>query len=246
MTGLYWSNTQYFNPRNIGGLYAWYDATDPAGNGTQPADNSSVSSWSDKSGTSKTITQGSGANQPTYKRNILNGLPVVRFNGSSTQLLNSSVASLTSNCSIFFAGTINSNSPFGGTIIEISNGAVNTGTLLFIDGDPLTTMYFRVVNGVTLYTCNYSISLPVNTVIEGSNNNSNVFIYSNNTQQDSQAGAAINTTSYLTVGALSGRIAGYFLNADVGEIIVYKSLLPTGQRNSVARYLGNKWGISVA
>lgn len=60
----------------VDGLYAWWRADD-AGS----SDGDAVSSWSDRSGNGYTLSQGTGAKQPTYKTNILDGEPVVRFDG---------------------------------------------------------------------------------------------------------------------------------------------------------------------
>lgn len=61
---------------DIPNLKAWYDATTLTG-----ADGSSVSSWLDQSGNEAHMFQGTSAAQPILKTNILNGRPVVRFDG---------------------------------------------------------------------------------------------------------------------------------------------------------------------
>jgi hypothetical protein len=51
------------------------------------ADAAAVSSWTDSSGNARHATQGTGANQPTYRTNIVNGKPVIRFDGSTDHLV---------------------------------------------------------------------------------------------------------------------------------------------------------------
>jgi hypothetical protein len=49
-------------------------------------DGDSISQWDDSSGNGKHATQATGGNQPVYKTGIANGLPVVRFDGTSDYL----------------------------------------------------------------------------------------------------------------------------------------------------------------
>lgn len=65
------------SPTDVSGLKAWYDASSIA-----QADNSAVTSWTDSSGNGWTVTQATGAAQPTLQTAELNGKPVVRFDGS--------------------------------------------------------------------------------------------------------------------------------------------------------------------
>jgi hypothetical protein len=51
------------------------------------SDNDPVSSWTDSSGNARHLTQGTGSIQPTYKTNIVGGLPAVRFDGTGDVLL---------------------------------------------------------------------------------------------------------------------------------------------------------------
>lgn len=71
-----------FDPSTVPGLQAWYDASAITG----LSDGAAVASWSDRSGNSRTLTQATGGAQPLYKANILNGLPVVRMDGSNDYL----------------------------------------------------------------------------------------------------------------------------------------------------------------
>jgi hypothetical protein len=44
-------------------------------------DDDAVSTWTDSSGNGNDATQGTGSAKPTFKTNILNGEPVIRFDG---------------------------------------------------------------------------------------------------------------------------------------------------------------------
>lgn len=66
-----------FEPTEISGLKAWYDASTLTG-----TDGSSVSQWLDSSGNQAHMFQPSATAQPTLQTNELNGRNVVRFDGS--------------------------------------------------------------------------------------------------------------------------------------------------------------------
>jgi hypothetical protein len=66
-------------PDAISGLQMWLDASQIVG----LVDGDPVATWADASGNANDATQATGANQPLYKTNILNGLPVVRFDNTN-------------------------------------------------------------------------------------------------------------------------------------------------------------------
>lgn len=66
-----------FIPTHLTDLSRWYRADSLALN-----DSDAVSQWLDESGNEVNMEQGTGASQPLYKTNILNGKPVLRFDGS--------------------------------------------------------------------------------------------------------------------------------------------------------------------
>lgn len=76
--------TNPFDPRQITGIYAWFDATDLNGNGdgnSGYSDADDVDGWVDKK--SGLVTQNSLTyDLPIVKNSIKNSLPVVRFDGT--------------------------------------------------------------------------------------------------------------------------------------------------------------------
>jgi hypothetical protein len=70
------------SPDKMPGLVAWYkaDAITPV------ADVTAIASWLDSSPSAIALVQATGGDQPVYKVAIQNGLPVVRFNGSTDVL----------------------------------------------------------------------------------------------------------------------------------------------------------------
>ncbi len=67
----------YDTPDSLTGLTAWLKADSLLLSDADP-----VTSWLDSSGSGNTATQGTGGAQPSFRTNVLNGKPVVRFDGN--------------------------------------------------------------------------------------------------------------------------------------------------------------------
>ena len=70
------------------GMFAWYDA-----NQLSLSDNDDVSTWTDMSGNGFHATQSTADKKPHFKTNVVNGKPVVRFDGTDDCLAISGSAS---------------------------------------------------------------------------------------------------------------------------------------------------------
>lgn len=83
------------DPDGITGLHGWYkaDAITGLSNGA------AVTQWNDSSGFVNHAAQATGTNQPTYQTNVINGLPVVRFDGGTDRLVitNTDMLAITNN-----------------------------------------------------------------------------------------------------------------------------------------------------
>ncbi len=65
-----------WSPADLPSLVAWYKADQ-----ISLSDGDPVAQWDDLSGNTRHLVQATGAAKPTYKTAIVNGLPVVRFDG---------------------------------------------------------------------------------------------------------------------------------------------------------------------
>lgn len=74
-------STYAFRPERIG-CNTIYDAANPLGNNTLPADGTALGTIADVGLNGNTATQSTGANQPIFKRNIINNQHVFRFSGA--------------------------------------------------------------------------------------------------------------------------------------------------------------------
>lgn len=87
----------FFKPQDLDTIFAVYSAREPGGS---PANGSALATLTDLSSNTNNATQGSGALQPTYTENSLNGYPGITFSGAqrleiSTVLGNTSGSDLT-------------------------------------------------------------------------------------------------------------------------------------------------------
>ncbi len=221
-----------FDPTQIPNLKLWLDATDPAGNRTQPADNSSLATWVDKSRTSNSAAQVTASKQPLFKTNIQNGKPSVRFDGVDDWMVTPNI--------------INS-SDF--TLFEVKRVLTPADT---------RGVYWYNGSDQGFYSANQFayegvyFSSPV-VIIQNAGQPSGFFIQThrkasttasiwlNGVSQNSDTVNAAAQNAYLTIGAdYTGGGCG---NQDYSEIIFYPHALTNTQLTYVVNYLKNKWGI---
>jgi len=218
------SNTKWVfegdNPSDVHGLEVWYDA-----NTLSLSDGESISQWDDLSGNGNHLTQSSSTERPIFTSNILNGKPVVRFDGTNDYLL------------------MNTRLTTIRTAIFVVNwsGAYNPYTPLIGDG----TNYEWVSDGSTekLFSPTYSHSYI---------QNGQVYVDGINTPPlDAVRPSSHSIITVETVGNLTGdritkdrNISGRVWRGDYAEVIIYNRVLTDSERSDVENYLKNKWGIS--
>jgi hypothetical protein len=232
-----------FTPRNISSIALWLDASDSASITTATG----VSEWRDKSGNGRNFTQTTENNQPALTANARNGRAVLTFDGTNDSLSGPAGFSLTSTHSVF--AVVN---PTVRKIAAIISGSVNTE---FTYGDGSSSfsgskfavfgVARAVYGGGTITTAAYQV---VSVVCSGGTLPSNLSMWTNG------AGGPVSTetagtapvaaiTAPITIGTLLG---SQFWNGVIAEVVIYGRTLSTADRQSVERWLGRKWGISVA
>jgi hypothetical protein len=109
-----------FDPSQISNLKLWLNASQGVTtDGTTPAvDGDTIQQWNDLSASAANATQTTPASKPTYKTNILNGNPVIRFSGSQSMLTSSFLNSTFNTSFTFF---IVDNKSASGFYINASN-----------------------------------------------------------------------------------------------------------------------------
>jgi len=246
----------FFTPTQISGLNLWLDATDPNATGIPPQITSTITSWKDKS---TNRLSGTAVNLPMFQKSILNGLPVIRFNGTNQYINFGNVLNLGTNALSVFMVTkfaINAGNQVGmigkasyrgnpgrwAMVYDtVAAGPNGVGIDFFIDDTNQALTGF-----VSNPNLQYNIFCGINT-----RTTSNT-LYSNGSFASRQTFSAtannLSNTDPLYVasypdGTGSGPQAGLYMNGDIAEILVYFANLSDAQRQQVEGYLAWKWGL---
>ena len=222
-----------FSMANISGIRLWLDGSDPAGNGTPPADGTKVTTWTDKS-SNKFNTTNVGGN-PTYNA----ATKSIKFDGgSSYNLPNGSLPYNNSPYSIFIiVSTVNPGPPGwylsggGGQVLgsafnanQLSHSWANGGSELWRPGPvrPITS------------------NKPV--IVLLSYDSSNRMLTLDGTLAGSDKAGVINNDQNRNIIGYSP-VYGQNLNGNIYEILVFNDYLSDPQRQIIEGYLAWKWDL---
>ena len=214
----------------VAGVLAWYAADQIT---SPPASGSALSSWNDLSGNGYTASQGTGAAQPIYQTNQLNGLPAVSFDGTDDSL-SATIASLSQPFTVFAVAarigtsTICVWSSGGSTAYFILDYTTNQAADLATSGGGAGPALTGVAAGAYAY---YS------GVADGAASLSRV----NGSQI---ATGNLGSTAFGTVLVLGALGAGSYLSGDIAEILVYPAALDSTDIDTVEAYLYDKWFVA--
>lgn len=220
-----------FNPTSITGLQAWFKADAITGKN----DGDAIAQWNDSSGNARHATQATGANQPLYKTNILNGKPVARFDGTDS-LATASFTAITQPTTIF---------------VVASTRTSGTGTQFICDGIGSTNRnaIFEASGAGTMSIFSNAV---LASAITGAQPLSIWTALFNNTASDLRKNGTsiVNGTSGAQVltGVRLGAsdTASSNLIGDIAEYLLYVGNVSGSNRTAVERYLSQKYGIAVA
>ena len=229
-----------FNPKSIAGLSLWLDAADSS----TITISTGVSVWADKSGNGRNAAQATGSKQPAYTSTI-NGKNVVTFQGTDDTM------------QIGANAAFNANSQ---TIIIVAKQASSANQSLWYKADSNSAvgviMRYRVGGDFWLYQKNDSGGETLRN-FPNSNLVANVYsVVLQPANQDGFVNGAVATLGTATVATAydnnsgpwlgSRRDVGEYLAGDIAEVLHWNRALSASERSKVERYLGRKWGITVA
>jgi hypothetical protein len=237
-----------FNPRSIAGIAAWYDASVTSSITIATG----VSQWNDLSGNGRNLTQGTGNNQPAYTGTI-GTKPALVFDGNNDDMSTATGFALVG-------------ADYTWTVFSVARAdAQGTSTVSQDDfSSPRPPQFQRLWAGTfpaqrsaRAFTLNSSdaqdgaisavaISQSVAFVLttRQSATTSGIWVNGGNTGTASLTPKASQfATKRLFVGSIAG---GSLWSGAIGEVIAYSRDLTTAERQAVERYLGKKWGVTVA
>jgi hypothetical protein len=235
-------NTDAFS--GITNLVLWLRADCVTGNAPDPADNSTVNTWTDLSGLGNNATRQSGT--PTFQSdasNLINSRPVVNFDGSSTFTSIDIRAITRSNVSIFAVYKLRSTNQVG--VWGIDNGNWDRFFMARWSGDDgiishsgTTAVPLSGQNGVTKFV----------TTIYKYNVNSGSSVYDNGTLVSSftDQAAISDAQTTLRIGSIGAIGGGYQLIGDIAELIIFDQALSDTDRKTVNGYLNTKYNLGMS
>ena len=257
--GIVASSKPVFSPLSIANLKGWYDASDT---GTITVSGTAVTQWNDKSGNSKNLTQGPGANRPLSGVRTQNGKNAIEFDGSNDFLIASTASdwvflSNTSTATVFivaFADTAADlrflMSTDGGTAASTgSYMAVQSNDLMSIASFPRVGSVFPMVvaTGTPTFTDNTAAIFTAQYDLGNATIANRGYIWKNGASQtnnntENATASSGNPSNPLTIGKVNdGGSEGW--DGLICEVILYNALLNATDRGKIETYLTTKWGI---
>jgi hypothetical protein len=244
-----------FDPRRIANLGIWLDATVDS---SLTFNGNTVSEWRDLSGNGRHFAQGTAASQPNGVNVTQNGRRALQFSGGQGMSGNAAtlntirnVPGATAICVFRFDSAGATGVVFNFSIatavqtsrFQIGQSSGVGGTYAGgrrLDANSFASAFYadntnaRVQSGVLDYA------------------NSDAFIWQNGTLENSNTSFQTTGNSQdadhlgVTIGANVISVGSQFLTGWIGEILVWPRALTASERQRVERYLGRKWGITVA
>lgn len=213
---------------------------------------SDASVWPDISGNGRNATQAVALNQPAIVTGVLNGRQVRRFDGATDYLATAANSpALSGGVEIF---VVEKHPGFGGNgfgrIVEIGTAEI----VYIVNATTSDAASYRLVSGALFAKNSAANSATVDTwrVAAISFNLGNLSSgATHRVNGASSAGSGVDSTSSIPAAnsifhignrpTLDRAFAG-----DIAEILIFPTALSTTNRQLVERYLGNKYGITVA
>ena len=229
--------TSGFSPSSFSGLQLWYDAADPYGTGTVPANGTSVSTIYDKSSNSRNAST-SVAASAVLQTNSQNALPTFYFNGAKSYV--TPYTSFPTSYTIFSLFKTTSNTGADGGYQRFLTGSNDYYVFVGVNNSNLATF---VGNGgwndTVVNTPNFNASNTY-ALLSLTNNAATLTPYVYGSNQNTKVG---------TTGSFNNLIFGSLNNAsqwfigNMAETLIFNRVLSTDDRQTVEGYLAWKWGL---
>jgi len=242
----------FWEPTCLGtGLAQWLDATETSTITLATG----VSSWADKSGNARTITQATGSKQPAYSATGLGvGLPGVVFNGTTTTLNRTAFAYALGSASFF--AVIKAAAP-SKTMYIFSEGRTTSASNYYVPmlNSSTNKLGARIVNNAGTSVLNVSTLSPIlfdNTIrlAMAQDSGTSFYAYSNGvaqTQGITNYTRGTNTLDKYVLGARWRNAAeSSWFSGTLGEFIITNGVLTLANRQKLEGYSAHKWGRQAA
>jgi hypothetical protein len=229
---------QAFAPTSIPNLLSWLTAGSLVLN-----DGDDVVTWPDGSGNGNGL--GGPSLPPKFRTGVLNGLPVVRFNGTS-QFLNFPVNAFVGFTAAEAFIVVKANNP--------DPPVSSVGTGLWDFGTDITSTHYPFTDGI-IYD-DFGTSARKTTVNPTPSLNAfnlyNVISSSGLWASRLNGGSTIFSTGTNTVAFIAQCTLGssgggtVYFNGDIAEFILYNRVISQSERDQIESYVAAKYGLTIA
>lgn len=223
----------------------WFKAGDLA-----LADGAAVTSWADAAG-GVALAQTLAARQPVYKVNIVNGHPVVRFDGGDCLFRSGSPLNGDTGGAIFVVFRTTTVPGSVKYLVSSPRDTSNVGFSLQVDAGPALASYSTTGSSPVLATgaVAYEDGAPhlARATFDASLGSNEHALYHNGALVDQQTNAAatlVLTQDEVNVGNFRDGAGGAY-TGDIAEILAYDVALSGAQILQVETYLADKYGITL-
>jgi hypothetical protein len=232
-------------PSGPSSVKLWLDASDASTlydattGGSLVTAGNTVARWEDKSGNANHVTQSTANNRPTRLAADLNGLDGLDFDGTNDSL---------------DTATAVGNAPLTVFVVAKPDTTANTGRFAHIFG---STHAYQLSASTTFNTRNNQVETGTNSLAWGSVSANTAYVFSavfsttgtngyiNNVLGAGGAGSAMGDGGTVTtIGARADLVGATYYNGKIYEIAAFTAAFTAVQRNAMAAYFSQKWGIT--
>jgi hypothetical protein len=231
----------------IPGNILWLDANDPSNSGNVPANNTSITTWYDKSGLGNNAT----ANIPiVYNKTGMNGYPALSFPLANPSYFTGTISNKNPTLTIFCVISMDSTSSSNARIISLGNsisddyGSSSYMCLIRADSTNVirSTRAYQTPGGIVDQgALPYSTPNLVENLFDGTQNYLTLQKGNDTTISQGTSSGNFDISSF-GIGVMSNKGATPFVGF-MSEIIIYNTYLTIVQRQKIEGYLSWKWGI---
>lgn len=223
-----------FSPTQITGLWTWLaaDAITGSSNGA------TLNQWNDQSGNDRHAVLGAGT--PTYQTNVVNGLPVVRFNGTDSYYTLPSMAALTAGTA-FVVIKRNLDPPIDGNKTGLWTMGTDTQPTAWPWTDGIIYEEFGTTARKTTVNPTPSLASWRLYMVRSAAND-----WSSYLDGTSLFSTGTNTVGFPSAPRLGAHTATFLFDGDIAEFLLYSTAVSAADRDSIEAYLAAKYGLTVA
>lgn len=199
-----------------------------------------VSSWADQSGYANDGTQGTSASQPLWVSNVVNGKPVLRFDGSNDFLTTGTNSSLVSSDFTYFVVSAFNSTSGSPALLSRDEGGGATNKWIYWYNSGGMQLHIQPGNQLLSSTAFSRTNGQVNLL--ALKKSGTTYQHYRNASANGSAVATLAIPSINSDFRIGQAENNFYLNGDIAEVIAYDHALSDSDRNKVEGYLNTKYG----